>query len=43
MAWQACKLVVIAVCRHPQIVRALKQGLYDDWDLIEALWEYTFR
>jgi hypothetical protein len=26
-----------------QVVQALKDGLYDDWDAVEGIWDHIFR
>ena len=30
-------------CMCAQVMQALKDGLYDDWDAVEGIWDHIFR
>ena len=33
----------VSVCTCVQVAPALVDGLYEDWDIIEGLWDHVFR
>ena len=30
-------------CMRTQVIQAVRNGLYDDWDAVEGIWDHIFR
>ena len=38
-----CQPCITHACIRAQVTQAVKDGLYDDWDAVEGIWDHIFR